>query len=403
MGLRMVLKSACLVAVVGGLSVGCGALTKDNHDEWVKNATEGWSLTKAEIDLQMATDAFNSGNLDLAQNHVNKANTYAPEYAPMWLMNGRIALEKSELESSYRSFDKAIEFDPELAEAYYYQGVVSQRWQRYENALEKYTKAYELDADNPAFYLAKAEMMIELGRLVQVAAELEEKARYFDQNAAMRAMLGHVKRHQGDHHAAAMWFKQATMLAPEDMKLREELAREQMQTQDYFQASITLRDLVRTEYANGRADLSRMLAQAYVKQDKLREARGIYSELTHLDPASVEDWFQQGNLAFRLGEYPAALQCANRLITLSPDDHRGYLMAGMCWSKRERIDRALSLFDRAAELAPTDTTPLILRGIALQKTDRPAAAADAYRRAVQLNPDDTRAQRLLSSVNEQLR
>ena len=401
MALRSVLKSACLLAVLGGLATGC-AMTKDNHKEWVDSANDNWALTKAEIDLQMATDAFNSGNLKLAQENVNKAYNYAPEYPPLWLMNGRIALEKSELENSYRSFEKAIEYDPELATAYYYQGVVCQRWQRYDNALEKYTKAYDLDADNAGYYLAKAEMMIQLDQLDAVAAELEEKAKYFDQNAAMRAMLGHVKRRQGDHQGAAIWFKQATMLAPDDMKLREELAREQMQTQAYTDASITLRDLVRTDYGKSRSDLLRMLAQAYAQDNKLREARGIYSELTHLDPASVEDWFQQGNLAYRLAEYPAALQCANRLITLAPNDHRGYLLAGMTWAKRDRVDRALTLFDRAAELAPRDTTPLILRGIALQKTDRPAAAADAYRRALEVTPNDSRAQRLLSSVTEQL-
>jgi Flp pilus assembly protein TadD len=43
----------------------------------------------------------------------------------------------------------------------------------------------------------------------------------------------------------------------------------------------------------------------------------------------------------------------------------------MVWNKRDRLDRALSMFDRAAEMAPEDTTPLILRGIALQKNDRP--------------------------------
>lgn len=401
MGLRTVLKSACLVAVLGGLTTGCG-MTTDNHQKWVDDANVGWAETKAEIDMQMATDAFNSGNLELAQNNVNKAISYAPNYAPAWVMNGRIALEKSELENSFRSFDQAIKHDEKMAEAYYYQGVVCQRWHRYDQALEKYSKAYELDADNAGYYLAKAETMVQLGQLDSVAIELQEKANYFDQNAAMRAMLGHVKRHQGDHAAAAMWFKQAVMLAPEDMKLREELARAQIQNQDYRQASLTLRDLVNTSYASSRPDLSRMLAEAYVKQDKLREARGIYSELTHLDPAHIEDWFQQGNLSYRMAEYPAALQCANRLITLSPNDHRGYLLAGMTWSKRDRVDRALSLFDRAAELAPTDTTPLILRGIALQKTDRPAAAADAYRRALELNPQDTRAQRLLTSVTEDL-
>ena len=70
----------------------------------------------------------------------------------------------------------------------------------------------------------------------------------------------------------------------------------------------------------------------------------------------------------------------------------------MVWNKRERLDRALSMFVRAAGLAPNNTTPLILRGISLQKSARRAAAAEAYNEALKRNPEDIRAQRLLAQV-----
>lgn len=402
MFVRGLLTTGLLCATLVGVMPGCGTLTEDVHEQQVGDANARWNGVKSGIALNMATDSFNSGNLKLAQNTINDALMNDGENPELWLMSGRIALENSELELSYRCLEKAIEFDPELPGSYYYQGVVSQRWQRYEQALEKYTKAYELDADNAAYYLAKAEMMVQLGQLDAVAFELEEKARYFDQNAAMRAMLGHVKRRQGDHPGSMMWFKQATMLAPDDMKLREELARAQMNSSRFGDASTTLRELILTDYGNERSDLFRMLAESYIKLEKIRDARGVYTELTRNDASNVEDWFQLGSLAYRMQDYPAALNASNRVINLAPDDHRGYLLAGMTWSKRDRVDRALSLFDRAADLAPLDTTPLILRGIALQKTDRPAAAAEAYRRALQVNPQDVRAQRLLSSVTEEL-
>ncbi|MEM6507673.1 MAG: tetratricopeptide repeat protein, partial [Planctomycetota bacterium] len=128
-----------------------------------------------------------------------------------------------------------------------------------------------------------------------------------------------------------------------------------------------------------------------------------YNTLTQLDRTSVHDWSKLGELSYRLGDEGTALQAANRLINLAPDDHRGYLLAGMVWNKRDRLDRALSMFDRAAELAPNDTTPLILRGIALQKNERPAAAADAYKQALSIDPENKRARHLLTSVTEGLR
>ena len=192
------------------------------------------------------------------------------------------------------------------------------------------------------------------------------------------------------------------MLAPEDMKLKEEVARSQMQVGRFGQASRALGELIKTEYGAKRTDLHRLLAESLVKDGKIREAKAQYNALTGLDPASIHDWSKLGELSFRLGDEGTALQAANRLINLAPDDHRGYLLAGMVWNKRERLDRALSMFDRAAELAPTDTTPLILRGIALQKNERPAAAADAYKQALVIDPENKRAQHLLSNVTEGL-
>ncbi len=245
-------------------------------------------------------------------------------------------------------------------------------------------------------------MMVQLDELVEATTQLEEKAGYFDQNATVRAMLGHVYRLQGNHTQAAIWFKQASMLAPEDQKLQEEVARSQVRTSQHEAAIGTLKPLIQSDYGSRRADLYRLMGDSYEQLGKLREARDVYVKLTSIDATNVSDWSKYGELSYRAGDEAAALQAANRMTNLAPDDHRGYLLAGMVWNKRDRLDRALSMFDKAAELAPKDTTPLILRGIALQKSDKPAAAADAYKQALTINPDDERAKRLLSSVTEEL-
>lgn len=397
-----------LMTAMGLGLIGCN--TDGNHGKWVDDANFRWNDVKSSIALQMAEDQFNSGQLGLAQRTIEDAMVNDMENPGLWAMGGRIALEESKLETAYKRMGKAIEYGEarqgyagkEKAKPHYYQGIISQRWQRYEAAKDSYTKAYAFDVENVAYFLARVEMMVQLSELNEATTELEDKATYFDQNPTVRALLGHVYRKQGEHEQAVVWFKQASMLASEDMKLREETARSLIAVKRYAEAARELSTLVETEYGSARADLFRLLAESYVKDGDLRAARGVYQKLTSMDRTSVHDWSKFGELAYRLGDEATALQAANRLINLSPDNHRGYLMAGMVWNKRGRLDRALSMFDRAAELAPNDTTPLILRGMALQKNERPAAAADAYKQALSIDPDDKRAKHLLSSVSENL-
>lgn len=401
---------ALLAATLLVVLTGCNSTT-DNTAEWVKDADGRWNAVKSAIAIQMAEDQFNAGQLGLAQTTIEEAMAKDRENPQLWLMAGRIALEKSELETAYQRLAKSVEHGEELegyktkekARPYYFQAIIDQRWQRYESAKEKYTLAYDRDPENVAYFLAKVEMMVQLDQLSEATTELESKASYFDQNATVRALLGHVYRRQGNHEKAALWFKQASMLAPEDMKLKEEVARAQAEVGRYSEAARGLAEIVETEYGAKRADLHRLLAECYANNNKFHESKDQYKKLTNLSPTSTHDWSKLGELSYRLGDEGTALQSANRLINLAPDDHRGYLLAGMVWNKRDRLDRALSMFDRAAELAPNDTTPLILRGIALQKNDRPAAAADAYKQALSLDPENKRAQHLLTSVTEGLR
>lgn len=391
------------------LLVGCN--TQKQHDQWVDEGNQRWYSLKSEIALQMAEDQFNSGQLKLAQKTIEDAMVNDMENPGLWLMGGRIALEESKLESAFNRMDMAIQYGEELenyprkqkAKPHYYQGIVNQRWQRYEKAKDSYTRAYERDPEDVSYLLARVEMMIELDELQHAVAELEQKATYFDQNATVRALLGHVHRRLGDHESAAMWFKQASMLASEDMKLREEVARSQFDTGRYKQAINGLDTLTEDEYGKTRADLYRLKAKAYMALEKLHDARSVYAQVTRMDPTSPDDWAKLGELSYRLDELGAALQAANRLINLSPDHYRGYLLAGMVWNQRDRLDRALSMFDRAAELAPDNTMPRIMRGMALQKSGKPGAAADAYRQALEINPNDQRARHLLSSVTDGLR
>ena len=392
-GLRISLVAAALAAVT---LTGCAK--QGNHERWKADANTRWQSLRSTALLEMARDQFDAGALDQAEKTVTDAAAIDASNPKLHLMAGRISLERGQLERAYRLFEISAELDETEPETFYYQGVVLQRWHQYDAALTAYQKAYDLDRDNPARMLAVAETLVALDRPREAIALLEEKKYYFDQNAGLRAMLGHLYTMQQEPRLAVENFRQATMLNPENMRLQEELALAQLAAGASTDAAATLRLLLaRPEYEH-RADLRRSLAAAEADTGRLSEAREIYIQLTRHDPSHGADWLRLGEVCWKLDDLGGALIAANRAISVAPRRPEGYLLAGMIWQKRGRVEDALKMFDRAAELSPDNATPLILRGLSLQKSDRHAAAAEAFSEAMRRDPNDPRAQQLLSQV-----
>ena len=390
---RLTLACSVVLAVAG-------CQKKGNHDEWVRDADTRWEKLRTGVMVDMAYQQFRAGQLDVAEKTVRDAMKSDPDAAPLHLLAGRISLERGQLERAYHLFGNAITLDDQDDRPYFYQAIVLQRWQQYDKALEYYELAYEHQPDNPSYLLASAEMLAALDRMPEAIALLESKMTYFDSSAAIRAGLGHFYALNGDDERSAHMFAEASMLHPDDPRIEEELALAQVRVNKPQMAIRTLEKLLAREDSQGRDDLWRTLAGQYVAVGKTAEARQVYVDLTRRDPTRVDDWVQLGELAWKLKDYGSVLAAANRIVHLAPKRHEGYLLAGMVWHRRGRLEEALRMFDQAAELAPDSATPLILRGVALQGSGKRAAAADAYLKALERQPDDLRAQRLYQSVAE---
>ena len=117
------------------------------------------------------------------------------------------------------------------------------------------------------------------------------------------------------------------------------------------------------------------------------------------DGSDAQAWMRLGEVAWALKYTSGTLLAANRAVALAPNGQEGYLLMGMVWQQRNRVDEAIKMFDKAAELAPLSADPLLLRGIALERAGRKSAAAEAYAEALKRKPGDTKIQGLLAGVS----
>ena len=180
-------------AALAGLLVlwvaGCETPTsKQTHNA----AKERWNATRSGVLYSLAKQQFETGDLDKAEKTILQAMQTSPERAEHYELAARIQLERGQLERAFRLLETAIGYDAKRADSHYLLGVVYERWQRHEAALSAYERAYELRPDDVGGLLAASDILVKLDRLDEAIQRLEEKAIYFENNAALRVELGQM-------------------------------------------------------------------------------------------------------------------------------------------------------------------------------------------------------------------
>ncbi len=386
---------AALTALILLAISGCGMPTKQ---EVVNNAESRWKQMRSTLMLQMAEQQFATGDLDQAERSLRDAMAIDATNSQLYVLAGRIALERGQLERAYHLLTQAIDLAPKRPEGYYYQAIVLQRWQRYDAALEQYEQAHKLQADNVAYLLAMGEMLVTIGKLDQAQALFESKLIYFDQNAAIRLAMAQIHMMRQEAAEAVRYFREASILQPEHLSIREDLAFAQLAANQPADAVQTLLDLTRRPEYTDRADIERLLAQAYLEAGRPDEARAIHLRMGRKNPSDVDAWIGLAKAAWAMEDVSATLYASDRIIRLAPHRHEGYLLAGMSLQRKQQWAEAAAMYDRAVQLKPGDAELVLLRGVTRQQTGQRELAMADYRMALQLAPDNPRAERLLAQA-----
>jgi tetratricopeptide (TPR) repeat protein len=386
---------AALAALIVLAASGCGMPTKQ---EVVNNAETRWKQMRSTLMLQMAEQQFATGDLDQAERSLRDALAVDATNGQLYVLAGRIALERGQLERAYHLLTQAVELAPRRPEGYYYQAIVLQRWQRYDAALEQYEQAHQLQADNVAYLLAMGEMLVTLGRLDDAQKLFEGKLIYFDQNAAIRLALAQIHMMRGEGGQSVRYFREASILQPEELSIREDLAFAQLAADQPAEAVQTLQDLMRRPEYGERTDMRRLLAQAYLEAGRPDEARAIYLQMGRRNPSDADAWIGLAKAAWAMDDVSSTLYASDRIIRLAPHRHEGFMLAGMAHQHKQQWSQAAAMYDRAVQVRPGDVELVLLRGVTRQRAGQHELAMSDYRMALRLAPDNPRAERLLAQA-----
>lgn len=388
MSTRKILLSAFLAA---GLMAGCGP-TRAGLEARAK-ARERLNVVNAELSRDQAVQALEAGQFDKATKEIGHALALVPTWPEYHVIEGRIFLEQSLLEKALQCFRKALELKPDYPRAHYYCGVVYQRWSDDAQAYEHYREAFEQEPDQVANLLAAAESLVALDKLDEAKDLLNSKLSYFENNAAIRHLLGQIALLQDDPATAAALYTQAWRLRPDDDTLLEELARAQYDAKMFGDSYRSVLQLI-DRPGGDRPEIKLLEARCLTELDRLTDARNLYVELTKLNPTDTELWVELGTVAWEIGDYHRMALCGARATALAPDRFEGYLLKGINERHHGNLKEAIVFLRQAADRAANTPMPHLLLGKVLEENGEREKALEAYGTALQIDPDNESAKAL---------
>ncbi|QEH36319.1 Tetratricopeptide repeat protein [Aquisphaera giovannonii] len=141
------------------------------------------------------------------------------------------------------------------------------------------------------------------------------------------------------------------------------------------------------------------LAQTFIRQGQIGEARAPLERAVAVEPANPERWEWLGRVCEWAEDYAAAIHCWHRVIALG-DGGRALPYIGLGWALQQtgRMDEAEAAFRTAASREPESTEPLVSLGLLEMERARPGPAEAAFRAAVALRADCAMAQYWLANL-----
>ncbi len=355
------------------------------------------SQLKAGTQWDMAQQQFLSGDLEKALVSIDQSIAFNPEVTKSHVLQARILIELGRLEGALKSIDAALALDEKFTDAHYYKGIVLERFSMPDLALEAYRKAFETDPTNPQYLVAGAEMLIDAGRLDEAEAVLTEARRGFEHNAGVRQTLGHIQMIRGESREAVTLFSEASLLAPDDLGLQEDLARAQVASEMFAEADTTLRRLLAKQDKSPRRDLMQLRVKCLLELNRPVEARTALLRLTSDEQGEtdVPSWILLGNVSLLLGDEHRLRECGQRLIAMAPERPEGYGLLAIWQRTAGHPEAAAKTIERAASLGVADASTLVLQGLIYQDLGRTDAASRSFAAALERDPSSRDARRLL--------
>lgn len=278
---------------------------------------------------------------------------------------------------------KAIAKDSRLVNAYHYRADAYAQLGKYEQALQDYNRVIVLRPKDPFRYYARGLAYMQLKKYTLAHSDFSKaislKKNYPDFYLARARSSAASGRYESALSDYAFYLDKSADPVP----LARELIPVYLGAYRYDEAEKQIENL--RVQGDDSAPIYAWYGQILAGKNKVDEAISQYSRAINRAPSYAEAYQLRGNLFKEMGDYEAALEDFNTLISLQPDA-LFYNRRGLIYEEMKAFEHARDDFARAIELSPKWAVPYNNRAYAyMNLKEWPLAQAD-LEKAISLDP-----------------
>ena len=305
-----------------------------------------------------------------------------PRFAPALKNLAINELALGESENAKKHLQQLLQLTPSDPMAHLALGEIEFGAKNYRGAISHYEQSGNLHMRDAPSLLKFVEACMAMKQTAKAADALERMPKEADAGSHFRAgsLLAGMERYAG----AAREFELARSYgSPYDVGFNLMLA--YVKAGQSAAAVRAGEELVAKGYRQ--AELYNILAQAYEKAGKTKEAYESLRTATTIDPGDWANYNDLIALCLTHKNYDVALEIADISVTRLPDSDRVHLQRGIVLAMKENFEGASGEFEAAMKLAPDRSLGYVALSLMLLQIDRPADAVNILRRRLKASQD----------------
>jgi tetratricopeptide (TPR) repeat protein len=333
--------------------------------------------------LLLGLTEFQTGAIDNAIEHYRHALALQPDSYSARYNLALAYLRTHKVQEARAHLEQAVRLDPQQGDAAYDLGLVLLESGEYSVALTQLLRARALNPqrEDVAFNIVRTQL--EAGQVEKARSEAQKSTKRFGPYFQWNAAVGQLFFQKAMPNDAASYLLAANRIRPDDIEIRHQLALTYLQSGQPIEVLKVIKE-PRT------SDDYYLRASAYYVGHNFTQADQESKVAIEMAPENPQLLALRARLLQRAGQQDQALSIAQKAITLAPDWHEPYYLAGISNYFIRRYDLADRNLARSLELNPNQPRAWFLESIALANLRKLDDAERCLRRAIALQPTNAR-------------
>lgn len=343
-------------------------------------------------------NALQTHQFDKALSLSGAALKQAPEDKRLWTLRGMAYSGKNEQSSAMKAFDHALALDRNYLPAL--EGAAQIKFQAGSSAAKPLIyRILDQRPGDPTSYGMLGFLEYRENNCPQAISDFEKASQALANQPNGLGAYASCLATVGRYDDSIPVFQQALNLAPDDHRLRSNLAIAQWKANRNADALATLQPIIDSPSADENTLM--LAADIHESDNDTAQAVTLLRKAILANPHAVDPYLDFAAISFDHASMQVGIDILNAGLTQLPQEGRLYLARGILYAQLGQSAEASSDFETANRLDPNLSFTGVAEGLVQSQEHKSAEALNTFRAAAQAHPKDALAQYLFAEALSQ--